>query len=134
VNETSVARLVKSVLDSSPPLSANVSERLKVARERALDRQRARAAELVLAQAGRPGGRRTGVRSTVLSRVLLPAALLIAAAYWLQYWQDAQQAAKVSAQQAADLADIDAEVLTGDLPIKAYLDEDFETWLKRSSE
>jgi hypothetical protein len=133
VNETSVARIVKGALDSGLTLSPDIAARLRVARERALDRQRAPASELVLAQADRTGGR-SGGPSSALSRILLPAAFLVAAAYGLQYWQEAQQAANLSAQQASDLADIDSEVLTGDLPIKAYLDEEFDSWLKRSSE
>jgi Protein of unknown function (DUF3619) len=133
VNETSLAHIVKSTLDSGLDLSPDIAARIKVARERALDRHRAPTSELVLAQAGRTGPRHGGP-SGVLSRILLPAAFLVAAAYGLQYWHDAQQAAKASAQQASDLADIDTGVLTGDLPIKAYLDEEFDTWLKRSSE
>jgi nucleotide-binding universal stress UspA family protein len=133
VNEASVGRIVKSALDSGLTLSPDIAARLKVARERALDRQRVRASELVLAQADRTVGR-SGGPSSVWPRILLPAAFLVAAAYGLQYWQEAQQAAKASAQQASDLADIDSGVLTGDLPIKAYLDEEFDTWLKRSSE
>jgi hypothetical protein len=30
--------------------------------------------------------------------------------------------------------EVDSGVLTGDLPIKAYLDEDFQAWLKQASE
>jgi hypothetical protein len=31
------------------------------------------------------------------------------------------------------IADIDAGLLTDDLPIDAYLDQDFQSWLKRFS-
>ena len=34
--------------------------------------------------------------------------------------------------QANDIAEIDASLLTDDLPINAYLDNNFEAWLKRS--
>jgi hypothetical protein len=32
-----------------------------------------------------------------------------------------------------DIAEIEIELLTGDLPINAYLDRGFDSWLKRSS-
>lgn len=32
-----------------------------------------------------------------------------------------------------DIADIDVGLLTDELPINAYLDQDFDSWLKRSS-
>jgi hypothetical protein len=34
---------------------------------------------------------------------------------------------------SSDIADIDAGLLTDELPINAYLDQDFASWLKRSS-
>jgi hypothetical protein len=33
----------------------------------------------------------------------------------------------------SDIADIDAGLLTDELPINAYLDQGFDSWLKRSS-
>jgi len=36
--------------------------------------------------------------------------------------------------QANDIAEIDVSLLTDDLPINAYLDNNFEAWLKRSSQ
>ena len=34
---------------------------------------------------------------------------------------------------STDMADIDVGLLTDELPINAYLDQDFDSWLKRSS-
>ena len=34
---------------------------------------------------------------------------------------------------AAEIEEIDAAVLTGDLPLDAYLDKGFDAWLKPSS-
>ena len=34
-------------------------------------------------------------------------------------------------QRAAEVEELDALVLTGELPIDAYLDHGFEAWLKR---
>jgi len=36
--------------------------------------------------------------------------------------------------QSMDIADIDASLLTSELPINAYLDSDFEAWVKRTSQ
>ena len=34
-------------------------------------------------------------------------------------------------QRAAEVEEIDAQLLTGDLPIDAYLDRGFQSWLKK---
>ena len=34
-------------------------------------------------------------------------------------------------QQANELADLDVQILSSDLPIDAYLDRGFQTWLTR---
>ena len=57
--------------------------------------------------------------------------LLLVSLSGVAYWQLATQ----SSVQSGDIAEIDASLLTGDLPINAYLDRDFEAWLlKRSSQ
>lgn len=38
----------------------------------------------------------------------------------------------MNAGNGSDIADIDAGLLTDDLPINAYLDKGFDSWLKRS--
>jgi type IV secretory pathway TrbD component len=133
VNESQFARTIKDALDAGLGLSPEASARLKVARERALERHRAPARELALAGAGRAGAVVSGP-SHFVTRILLPAAFLVAAAIGLQQWQEAQRAAHQLAQQVAEIEEIDSGLLTGDLPIKAYLDEDFQAWLKRTSE
>jgi hypothetical protein len=58
-------------------------------------------------------------------RVILPTALLVAgliAIYSLQ-----------KEQFAAEVEELDAMLLTDDLPIDAYLDRGFENWLKKAS-
>jgi hypothetical protein len=47
------------------------------------------------------------------------------------FWQ--QQTRQVAPTQYADFADVDAEVLTDDLPVVAYLDPGFEIWLYHHS-
>ncbi len=132
MNEPLLARKVRDALDAGVKISPEASARLVVARERALARHRAPAPELAFA-AGRAGVRLVGPAQR-LTRILLPIAFLVAAALGLQQWQEHQRAARFAAQQAAEIEETDTGLLTGDLPIKAYLDEDFQAWLKRSSD
>src|SRR4249920_2325075 len=60
VNELQVARRVREALDAGLGVSPEVSARLKVARERALERHRAPTRELALAGAGRRAPSTTG--------------------------------------------------------------------------
>jgi hypothetical protein len=133
VNEPLLARRIKEALDAGLTLAPEAAARLAVARERALGRHRVPAAEFALAGAGR-GPHRLASPGQRLARILLPAVFLVAAAFGLQQWQEHHRAARLAAQQAAEIEETDARLLTGDLPIKAYLDEDFQEWLKRSSE
>ena len=59
-------------------------------------------------------------------RNLLALGLLLLSLIGATYWQ--------VVIQANDIAEIDVSLLAGDLPINAYLDSDFEAWLKRSSQ
>jgi hypothetical protein len=59
-------------------------------------------------------------------RNMIAASLLVLAMLGTTYWQ--------IAMQGNDIADIDASLLSGELPIDAYLDSGFEAWLKRSSQ
>jgi len=44
----------------------------------------------------------------------------------INQWRDSQV--------AAEIEEIDAAVLTGDLPLDAYLDKGFDAWLRRFSQ
>jgi hypothetical protein len=61
--------------------------------------------------------------SGIAWRILLPLAMLISAVAGLQYWQQNQR--------IAEIEEIDAQLLTDDLPIDAYLDRGFQNWLKQ---
>jgi hypothetical protein len=67
-------------------------------------------------------GRVGGVRGLSL-RVLLPLAVLAVAFATTYAWQQTQRAAEVE--------ELDAQLLSSDLPIDAYLDQGFAAWLKR---
>ena len=58
------------------------------------------------------------------ARNLLALGLLVLSLIGVTYWQ--------VVIQANDIAEIDVSLLTDDLPMNAYLDNNFEAWLKRS--
>ena len=60
------------------------------------------------------------------ARNALALGLLLLSLIGVAYWQ--------FVIQSGDIAEIDAGLLTSDLPINAYLDSNFEAWLKRSSQ
>jgi hypothetical protein len=134
MNEPLLARKIKDALDAGLKVSPEASARLVVARERALERHRAPAPAMAFAGGGHPAPTRLASPAQRLTRVLLPIAFLVAAVIGLHQWQEHQHAARFAAQQAAEIEETDTRLLTGDLPIKAYLDEEFQAWLKRSSE
>jgi Protein of unknown function (DUF3619) len=124
MNEQQTAYRIRQLLNRGLDLDAGTLARLKAARERALARQRVTAPAFLLAWADNVIGRFGGPASLV-PRMLLPVALLILGLTAVTQWRDTQT--------AAEIEEIDAAVLTGDLPLDAYLDKGFDAWLKRSS-
>jgi hypothetical protein len=124
MNEQQIAYRIKQQLNRGLDLDAGTLARLKEARERALACQRAESRVPVLAWADNVTGRSGGL-STLISRMLLPMAVLILGLIAINQWRDTQV--------AAEIEEIDAAVLTGDLPLDAYLDKGFDAWLKPSS-
>ena len=111
---------LRQLLNQGTPVRAEVAERLKQARELALARQRPEPAP-VIAWAGNVVGD-VGWGGLAL-RVLIPLAVLVASGAALYTWQQNQR--------AAELEEIDSLLLTDDLPIDAYLDRGFQSWLKK---
>jgi len=106
-------------------LDPGVRERLAVARRTALAHYREKPATVLgLAWAGQAAVRLTGHRSHS-ARLLIAAAALLLATAGVIYWQNTGP--------ANGLNDIDLYLLTDELPINAYLDKGFDSWLKRSS-
>ena len=62
------------------------------------------------------------------ARNMLALGLVLLSLTGVTYWQ------LVIQPNVIDFAEIDASLLTGDLPINAYLDSGFDAWLKRSSQ
>ena len=59
------------------------------------------------------------------TRSLITVAALVLALVGVAYWQ--------GSNPVAEIADIDTSLLTDELPVNAYLDKGFDSWLKRSS-
>ena len=95
MNEPLLARQIKDALDAGLKVSPEVSARLAVARERALEHHRVPAPEMLFAAGGRTATRLAGPAQR-LTRVLLPIALLVAAVVGLHQWQEHQRAARRS--------------------------------------
>lgn len=123
MNEAQFANKIRHILNQGTQLDRPTLERLRAARERALAVQKPEH-ELALAWAVGAFGRFGGLGGFSL-RVLLPVALLLTSAAALYGWQQGQSLAEVE--------EIDAELLTDDLPIDALLDHGFEAWLKKRS-
>jgi len=113
---------LRQLLNQGITVAPRVADRLEQAREQALARQRPEPA-LVLAWADHVIGD-VGWGGLAL-RVLLPLAMLVASGAAIYTWQQNQR--------AAELEEIDSQLLTDDLPIDAYLDRGFQNWLKKRS-
>jgi hypothetical protein len=106
-------------------LEPGVRERLAAARRTALSRYREQPATVLgLAWAGQAAVWLTE-QGSHSARLLIATAALVLATAGVVYWQ--------SAGPANGLTDIDLHLLTDELPLNAYLDNGFDSWLKRSS-
>ena len=119
MNEHQFGNKVRQLLNGGS-LGKQVELRLQAARELALSRQRLERstafawADNVLGRSG---------RTTVALYAALSLALAAGGAAGIYIWQQDQR--------IAELAEIDSQLLTDDLPIDAYLDRGFQNWLKR---
>ncbi|MCC7484495.1 MAG: DUF3619 family protein [Burkholderiales bacterium] len=118
-------KLVRVLRDAADGLDAGTRARLASARRLALARMRERrepvwgfARVLGVVSSG-------GVRIDHGPRYLVATAVLVLALIGTVYWH--------SRGSNGDLSDIDVSLLTDELPINAYLDNGFDSWLKRSS-
>ncbi len=121
MNEPQFGKKVRLLLNEPLGVDATVAARLSAARERALARQRPEPAPFV-ALADHVLERLEGWGGLSL-RILVPIALLVGGLAGLYHWEQNQR--------IAEIEDIDAQLLTDDLPIDAYLDRGFHRWLKK---
>ena len=117
-------RVVKALDRGAESLDAGTLERLAAARRLALSHHRERPEPVWgLAWATNAISSR-GTHRQHGTRYLLAACAFVLAISGFAYWQ--------STTSSPDFAEIDVDLLTDDLPINAYLDSGFDSWLKRS--
>ena len=121
MNESQFGNQIRLLLNPGVTLSPGAAARLRAARERALERQRAEPAP-ALAWADNVLGGLGGWSGRSL-RLLAPFVALAIGVAAIYTWQQKQLLAEVE--------EIDAQLLTDELPIDAYLDRNFQNWLKK---
>ena len=124
-------RVTAKLTERSLDLGADVNERLRFAREKALERARASRAAEAGPNVGMTGGGAAllgGAGSGWWLRVASAAPLfaLVAGLMLIQHWQDDAQISVA--------AEVDAALLADDLPPTAYGDAGFAEFLKTPSE
>ncbi|WP_374622435.1 DUF3619 family protein [Pandoraea sp.] len=133
--EIRFAHRVRRALDeASDAPSPNIAARLAAARQQALARKKPEPVvvvqpALVLAgvdavQSPSAGGPRRAFEKLGRLGLLWPLAALVIGLAGLAYWEHQQH--------IQDLADIDAAVLSDELPLSAYADHGFNAYLKRA--
>jgi hypothetical protein len=118
------SRIVKLLDEGSGELTAAQRDRLARARRLALSRHQARA-EPALVPAWAGSFSQLTEQSLFGVRYVIPLAALVLGLIGVVYVH--------TGGVPSAIADIDAGLLTDELPISAYLDQDFDSWLKRSS-
>jgi hypothetical protein len=121
MNEMHFGNRIRQALNQGLRLEKNHVERLRAARERALARQRPEPAPALAWADNVLGG--LGGWSGVSLRLVAPFAALAISVAALYTWQQNRV--------ISDFEEIDAMLLTDDLPIDAYLDRGFQNWLKK---
>lgn len=130
-----VQELRRALDERAASLPASTTDRLASARRAALARKKAEAVpEFVravvpspaLAPAGMPAGLPVPRRRSRFARIAFagPLIALVLGLFAIAYFEDQQR--------TAELADIDAAMLSDDLPLNAYLDHGFNAYLSRS--
>lgn len=124
MNDREFANKIKQDLNyGMGQLETRVTDRLKLAREHALEALPPQTVTAgAYAFAGHPG--QTHNKHHFPARKWLPLTMLVLALIGAVYWQQ-------PGSNRDD--DIDAALLSSDLPLNAYIDHDFHSWLDHSS-
>ena len=125
MNENHIGYRIRQHLNQGLTLGNEASDRLRLGREQALQKQKVTVYATANAWAGNVLGRMVAPEA-LLPRVVLPAVVLVVGLLAINTWQQTQA--------FKEIEEIDVAVLAGDLPIDAYLDKGFDAWLKRSSQ
>jgi len=120
-NEPQFGNRMRHLLNQGARLEPSVAAKLRASRELALARQKPEAAQGLFWTGGILG--MLGGLSGLSLRLIVPLVTLALGLAAVYAWEQKQRAAEVE--------ELDALVLTGELPIDAYLDRGFEAWLKK---
>ncbi len=122
MNEKEFAGKLKPWLQrSADGIGEMQATRLRAARLRALDSWREPVSLLGLVSVS--GGTLTTIKYSIVQRALL----------WIPIIALISTLAIQTMTQEPDLGELDAQLLTGELPIDAFLDKDFDSWLRSAS-
>jgi hypothetical protein len=123
MNEVHFAYKVRQHLNRGlRELRPETVDRLEAARAQALERQKVRVGQSVLASAG--GFFQYHFENYRLKQIAVSLALLISVVF-STFW--------LADKRVTELGAIDSALLTNDLPLGAFTDKGFDTWLKRGS-
>ncbi len=124
MNELQFGNKIRQVLNEGTRLEEKTLARLREARENALQHQLVAKPVPGMAWAEGFAGRFGGYAGMSL-RLVLPMVVLVGGLLAISGWQQNMRVAEVE--------EIDALLLAGELPLDAYLDKGFEAWLKKRS-
>ena len=122
MNEPQFANKIRQVLNQGTQLDSGTLARLRQAREKALRQQLVARPVPGFAWAGNLVGSFGGFTGFSF-RLVLPMMVLVGGLIAINSWQQNLRIAEVE--------EIDALLLSDDLPLDAYLDKGFEAWLKK---
>lgn len=130
MNERYLAKKITQHLDFGlTQIRGDVLSRLQSAREKALAAHRPapqQAVDLALAGGGAAAWPGSGYQP--FTRAWVPLAALVFGLLLVNYWQTYHY------QPLNSAGEIDAFLLAEDLPVNAYLDDGFDTWLENSAQ
>ena len=122
MNEKDFAEKLKPWLErSAGGIGEMQATRLRSARLRAMDAWREPVNLFGIVRVS--GGVLTTIKYSIIQRSLL----------WVPILALVATLAIQTMSQEPDLGEIDAQLLTGELPIDAFLDKDFDSWLRNAS-
>ncbi len=124
MNEPQFGNKIRQILNQGTQLESKTLNRLRLAREKALRLQLVAKPVAGLAWADGMIGSFGGLTGFSF-RLVLPMAVLVGGLLAINGWQQKQRVAEVE--------EINALLLTDDLPLDAFLDKGFEAWLKKRS-
>jgi len=124
MNEPQFGNKIRQILNQGTQLDGRILNRLRQGRESALRQQLVARPAVGLAWADGLVGSFGGYTGFSF-RLVLPMAVLVVGLLAINGWRQNQRVAEVE--------EIDALLLTDELPLDAYLDKGFEAWLKKRS-